>query len=322
MASTSIASLVRHRANQGWFARLRGGDEVSYLVTLASAVSILVVVALIVGELWANSQPTIKAFGWSFLITSRWDPNGGHFGALPFIYGTCVTSAIALLIAVPLGVASAIFLAEMAAPKLSNILTFLIELLAAVPSVIYGLLGIFVLVPLIRSYIVPSLKSAFGYLPLFQGSFYGVSFLSAGLVLSVMVVPFIISVSREVLLAVPAEQREAALALGATKWETTWDVVLPNASPGIFGSIFLALARSLGETMAVTMVIGNTPRITASLLSPGYSIAAVIANEFAEASGELYVSSLIFAGLVLFGLTIVINALARIFILTTARRAA
>jgi phosphate transport system permease protein len=303
-------------------ARLRGGDEVSYLVTLASAVSILVVVALIVTELWSNSQPAVKAFGWSFLTTSRWDPNGGHFGALPFIYGTCVTSAIALLIAVPLGVASAVFLAEMAPPKLSNILTFLIELLAAVPSVIYGLLGIFVLVPLIRSYVVPSLKGAFGYLPLFQGSFYGVSFLSAGLVLSVMVVPFIISVSREVLLAVPAEQREAALALGATKWETTWDVVLPNASTGIFGSIFLALARSLGETMAVTMVIGNTPRIAASLLSPGYSIAAVIANEFAEASGELYVSSLIFAGLVLFGLTIVINALARIFILTTARRAA
>src|SRR5882724_13370196 len=158
MASTSIASLVRHRANQGWLARLRGGDEVSYLVTLACAVAILVVVALIVTELWGNSQPTIKAFGWHFLTTSRWDPNGGHFGALPFIYGTCVTSAIALLIAVPLGVASAIFLAEMAPPKLSNVLTFLIELLAAVPSVIYGLLGIFVLLPLIRSYLVPALK--------------------------------------------------------------------------------------------------------------------------------------------------------------------
>jgi phosphate transport system permease protein len=262
----------------------------------------------------------MKAFGWNFLRTSRWDPNGGHFGALPFIYGTCVTSAIALLIAVPLGVASAIFLAEMAPPKLSNLLTFLIELLAAVPSVIYGLLGIFVLLPLIRSYIVPPLKGSFGFLPLFQGGFYGVSFLSAGLVLSVMTVPFIVSVSREVLLAVPAEQREAALALGATKWETTWDIVLPYASTGIFGSIFLALARALGETMAVTMVIGNTPTITASLLSPGYSIAAVIANEFAEASGDLYVSSLILAGLVLFGLTIVINALARLLILTTAQR--
>ena len=166
------------------------------------------------------------------------------------------------------------------------------------------------------------MKGSLGFLPLFQGSFYGVSFLSAGLVLAVMIVPFIVSVSREVLLAVPAEQREAALAVGATKWETTWDIVLPYASTGIFGSVFLALARALGETMAVTMVIGNTPKITASLLSPGYSIAAVIANEFAEASGDLYVSSLILAGLVLFGLTIVINALARILILATSQRAA
>jgi len=319
-SSTYIADTLHRPANRSFLARLRGGDEVSYLLTLAATVTILLVVGLIVTELWMNSQPTVKAFGWHFLATSDWDPNAGKFGALPFIYGTCVTSFLALLIAVPLGVASAVFLAEMAPPKLSNILTFLIELLAAVPSVIYGLLGIFVLVPLIRAYLVPVLKGAFGYLPLFEGSFYGVSFLSAGLVLSIMVVPFIISVSREVLLAVPVEQREAALALGATKWETTWDIVLPNASNGIFGSVFLALARALGETMAVTMVIGNTPRITASLMSPGYSIAAVIANEFAEASGDLYVSSLIFLGLVLFGLTIVINAVARLFILTTTRR--
>ena len=193
---------------------MRRGDEISYLVTLACAVVIFVVVALIVAELWGNSQPAIKAFGWNFLRTSRWDPNGGHFGALPFIYGTCVTSAIALFIAVPLGVASAIFLAEMAPPRLSNLLTFLIELLAAVPSVIYGLLGIFVLLPLIRTYLVPPLKDAFGFLPLFQGSFYGVSFLSAGLVLAVMIVPFIISVSREVLLAVPAR----AAGGGAGAW--------------------------------------------------------------------------------------------------------
>jgi phosphate transport system permease protein len=320
MASSTIANPVSRPGNEGLLARLRGADQVSYLVTLACAATIFVVVALIVQELWTNSQPAIKAFGWSFLWTSRWDPNGGHFGALPFIYGTCVTSALALLIAVPLGVASAIFLAEMAPPKLSNLLTFLIELLAAVPSVIYGLLGIFVLLPLIRSYVVPPLKGALGFTPLFQGNFFGVSFLSAGLVLAVMIVPFIVSVSREVLLAVPAEQREAALALGATKWETTWDIVLPNARTGIFGSIFLALARALGETMAVTMVIGNTPTLTASLLSPGYSIAAVIANEFAEASGDLYVSSLILAGLVLFGLTIAINALARILILATSQR--
>jgi phosphate transport system permease protein len=318
-SSTYVAQRTSRSRVQAFFNRIRGGDAIAYPITLACAAGILVIVALLVGELWTHSQPAVQKFGWHFLVTSTWDPNSGEFGALPFIYGTCVTSLLALLIAVPLGLASSIFLAEMAPPNLSNILTFLIELLAAVPSVIYGLLGIFILVPLVRDHLVPVLTAAFGYLPIFQGSFYGVSFLSAGLVLSVMVVPFIISVSREVLLAVPVEQREAALALGATKWETTWQIVMPNASTGIIGSIFLALARALGETMAVTMVIGNTPNIAASLFSPGYSIAAVIANEFAEASGELYTSSLIFLGLVLFGLTILINAAARILILTTAR---
>ncbi len=322
MASSTYVPSASRTATGGFYKRLRGGDELSYLVTLACAVLILSIVGLIVVELWINSQQTIKQFGWGFLWSSRWDPNGGHFGALPFIYGTCVTAFLALLIAVPLGVAASIFLAEMAPPGISNFLTFLIELLAAVPSVIYGLIGIFVLLPIIRDYLVPVLTKLFGYLPIFRGDFYGVSLLSAGLVLSVMVVPFIVSVSREVLLAVPVEQREASLAVGATKWETTWQVVIPNAKTGIIGSIFLALARALGETMAVTMVIGNTPKITASLLSPGYSIAAVIANEFAEASGNLYISSLIFLGLVLFGLTIVINALARILVLTTTRRGA
>ncbi len=322
MASSTYVSSTSRPAVSGFYKRLRGGDEVAYLLTLACAVAILIIVGLIVVELWTNSQLTVKQFGWGFLWSSQWDPNSGHFGALPFVYGTCVTAFLALLIAVPLGVAASVFLAEMAPPRLSNFLTFLIELLAAVPSVIYGLIGIFVLIPLIRDYLVPVLTKLFGYLPIFKGDFYGVSFLSAGLVLSVMVVPFIVSVSREVLLAVPVEQREASLALGTTKWETTWQVVIPNAKTGIIGSIFLALARALGETMAVTMVIGNTPKITPSLLSPGYSIAAVIANEFAEASGNLYVSSLIFLGLVLFGLTIIINALARILVLTTSRRGA
>ncbi|HLH04524.1 MAG TPA: phosphate ABC transporter permease subunit PstC [Bryobacteraceae bacterium] len=321
MASTThIADVLRRRNNRSFFERLAGGDEIAYSITLIAAVAILAIVALIVLELWTHSTPTVKTFGFGFLTSSAWDPNSGKFGALPFIYGTCLTSFLALLIAVPLGVAASVFLAEMAPPKLSDVLTFLIELLAAVPSVIYGLIGIFILVPAIRDYLVQPLKAVFGFLPIFQGDFYGLSFLSAGIVLSIMVVPFIISVSREVLLAVPTELREAALALGATKWEATWQIVLPAASTGIIGSAFLALARALGETMAVTMVVGNTPKITASLLSPGYSIAAVIANEFAEASGDLYVSSLIFLGLVLFGLTIVINALARILILTTTRR--
>ncbi|HEX6545037.1 MAG TPA: phosphate ABC transporter permease subunit PstC, partial [Bryobacteraceae bacterium] len=225
------------------------------------------------------------------------------------------------VIAVPTGLGAAIFLAELAPPKVSSFMTFLIELLAAVPSVIYGLLGIFILIPVMRSYVVPPLKSVFGFLPIFSGAFYGVSLFSAGIVLSIMVVPFIISVSREVLLAVHTDQREAALALGATKWEATWDIVIPNARTGIIGSVFLALARALGETMAVTMVIGNNPQVTASLLAPGYSIAAVIANEFTEATGDLYLASLVYLGLVLFGLTIVINAAARLLILTTERKA-
>ena len=312
-------SLGVERTGRRIWARLRAGDEIAVGVTLTSAILIFIAVGLIVLELWLNSQPTLKAFGWSFLTGSRWDPNSQHFGALPFIYGTCVTSFLALLIAVPLGVACSVFLAEMAPSGFSNFLTFLIELLAAVPSVIYGLIGIFVLLPAIRDYLVPPLRAWLGFLPIFQGDFYGVSFLSAGLVLSVMVVPFIISVSREVLLSVPREQREASLALGATKWETTWKIVLPYARTGIIGSVFLALARALGETMAVTMVIGNTPKITASLFSPGYSIAAVIANEFAEASGTLYVSSLILLGLVLFGLTILINGVARLLIMATSR---
>jgi phosphate transport system permease protein len=323
MATTTYTPNLPRRPIVGTFyKRLRGGDEVAYLVTLISAVAILLVVGLLVYELWTNSRLTARTFGWHFLTTSTWDANGDKFGALPFIYGTCVTAGLALLIAVPLGVAASIFLAEMAPRSLSNVLTFLIELLAAVPSVIYGLLGIFILVPFISHYLVPPLRAVLGFLPLFQGDFFGVSFLSAGLVLSVMVVPFIVSVSREVLLAVPVEQREAALALGATKWEATWQIVIPNASTGIIGSVFLALARALGETMAVTMVIGNTPKISASLLAPGYSIAAVIANEFAEANGSLYISSLIFLGLVLFGLTIIINAVARIMVLTTTRRGA
>jgi len=317
-----IAETLKRRTSRGFLARLRGGDEISYLITLICTVSILLIVGLIVFELWSNSHQTFKTFGFSFLKSSAWDPNADKYGALPFIYGTCVTAFLGMIIAVPLGVAAAIFLAEMAPPKLSNFLTFLIELLAAVPSVIYGLIGIFILVPFLKTYVVPPLQHAFGFLPIFAGSFYGLSLFSAGIVLSVMVAPFIISVSREVLMAVPVEQREAALALGATKWETTWDIVLPNASTGIFGSIFLALARALGETMAVTMVVGNAPKISASLLSPGYSIAAVIANEFAEASGDLYISSLIFMALVLFGLTIVINAVARIFIMTTQQRGA
>ncbi len=302
--------------------RILSGDRLAQALVTAVAVCIVLVTLLLVFELWKNSQLSRSKFGWAFLVTSTWDPNAGQFGALPFLYGTVVTSALALIIAVPLGVGAAVFLAEMAPPRLSDGLTFLIELLAAVPSVIYGLLGVFVLVPLIKAYLHPLLKALLGWTPLFSGPFYGVSMLSAGIVLSVMILPYIVSVSRQILLAVPGEQREGALALGATKWETTWQVVVPFAKRGIVGSVFLALARALGETMAVTMVIGNTPQIKASLFAPGYSIAAVIANQFTEATDDLYLHALIELGLVLFALTIVINGIARLLVVSTSRHGA
>lgn len=296
------------------------GDEIARIVTLCFALMTVVITGMIVVQLWVLSADSRHAFGWHFFVSQEWDPVFNKFGALPFIYGTLVTSAVGMVIAVPLGVGAAIFLAELAPRGISDVLTFLIDLLAAVPSVIYGLLGVFILVPLMRTEVQPFLKHTLGFLPLFQGPAYGIGFLTAGVVLAIMIVPFIISVSREVLLAVPREQREASLALGATRWEATWKAVVPYARTGIMGSVFLALARALGETMAVTMVVGNNPRISASLLGPGYSIASVLANEFSEATGALYLSALIELGLVLFLLTFVINGLARLLIIVTTQR--
>ena len=306
--------------SRGWLRRWAGADDIAHLVTLLAAAILLIITALLVYQLWTLSAEARAKFGWTFFINKTWDPVSGDFGAMPFIYGTVVTSVVALIIAIPLGVGGAIFLAELAPPKLSSSLTFVSDLLAAVPSVIYGLLGIFLLVPIMRTTIQPALKATLGFLPFFKGPSYGIGFLTAGIVLAIMVVPYVLSVSREVLLAVPRDQREAALALGATKWESTWKVVVPAARIGIFGSVFLALARALGETMAVTMVIGNNPKIAASLFSPGYSIAAVLANEFSEATGNLYLSALIELGLVLFLLTFVLNGLARLLILVTTSR--
>ena len=313
--STAPAPRFRHFAR-----RLRAGDQIAFTITLIAAFSIFLITCLLVFELWVNSTLPRHRFGWSFIFTTPWDPVAEQFGALPFMFGTVVTSALALILSVPVGLGAAIFLAELAPPRLSDALTFSIELLAAVPSVIYGLLGIFLLLPFLQSTIVPALQGVLGFLPLFTGPFYGVSLFSAGVVLSLMIIPFIISVSREVLLSVPVDQREAALALGSTKWESTWRVVVPYARRGIYGSIFLALARALGETMAVTMVIGNAPKIQSSLLAPGYSIAAVIANEFTEATSDMYIGALIELGLVLFALTIIINGCARLLILTTGAR--
>jgi phosphate transport system permease protein len=313
------ATIPRTARPQGLTALLNA-DRLTYALVFAAATAILVLTTTLLWELWDHSLPSRMKFGFHFLTTQTWDPVAGDFGAWPFIFGTVVTSTVALLIGVPLGVGAAIFLAEMAPPKLSDAMTFLIELLAAVPSVIFGLIGIFVLIPALLV-AVPPVRDLFSdRLPFFSGPFYGVSIFTAGVVLSLMVVPFIISVSREVLLAVPRDMREASLAVGATRWETTWKVVVPYARRGIVGSIFLALARALGETMAVTMVIGNNPKVVTTLLAPGYSIAAVIANEFSEATGDLYLSSLIELALVLFAVTIVINGGARLLILATTEK--
>ena len=318
--TTTAPSAGPVAGSRTFLSRLNKGDEIARLITLLFAVSVVLVTLLLVFELWQGSALPRHKFGFNFFRTSVWDPIFDQFGALPFIYGTLVTAAVSLLIAVPLGIGAAIFLAELAPARVSDTLEFFIDLLAAVPSVIYGLLGVFIVIPLMREYIQPGLKNSLGFLPFFQGPAYGVGFLTAGIVLAIMVIPYIISVSREVLLSVPRDQREAALALGSTRWEATWKVVVPFARAGIFGSIFLALARALGETMAVTMVIGNTPAISASLFSPGYSIAAVIANEFTEATGDLYLQSLIELGLVLFLLTFILNGLARLLIVATSQK--
>jgi len=306
--------------SRSFFSRLHEGDEIARLVTLIFAATVVLITAALVWELWTNSALPRQKFGLHFFVTQTWDPIMEEFGALPFIYGTVVTSLVALLISVPLGIGAAIFLAELAPPRVSDTLQFFIDLLAAVPSVIYGLLGVFTVVPLMRTVIYPALNKPLGFLPIFKGPSYGVGFFTAGIVLAIMVIPYIISVSREVLLSVPRDQREAALALGSTRWESTWKVVVPFARTGILGSIFLALARALGETMAVTMVIGNTPKIAASLFAPGYSIAAVIANEFTEATGDLYLQSLIALGLALFLLTFILNGLARLLIVVTTQK--
>jgi|SRR5579863_888074 len=322
-SSAATIAGARPHGRASFVKRVLSGDSLSQAVAFVCAMMILVVTAALVFELWTQSALSRHKFGFHFLANSTWDPVAENFGALPFIYGTVVTSMLALLIAVPLGVGAAIFLAELAPPKLSDGMTFLIELLAAVPSVIIGLIGFLVLVPMLNV-VVPSIKDLLGdHAPFFfSGAFYGVSILSAGVVLSIMIAPYIISVSREVLLAVPKDLREAALALGATRWETTWQVVVPYARRGIMGSIFLAMARALGETMAVTMVVGNVPKLTGSLLSAGDSMASVIASQFTEAAGGVYLSSLIEVGLVLFGITIILNGAARLLILATTEKGA
>jgi phosphate transport system permease protein len=273
-----------------------------------------VLLCFLVFELWRGARLAIGKFGFDFVTTSVWDPVAEQFGAFPLIFGTLVSSLVALVIAVPLSLGVAIYLTEFAPKAIRQPVAFLISLLAAIPSVVYGLWGIFVLVPWLRDWVQPPLGRALGFLPLFQGPPYGIGMLAAGLILAIMVVPYITSVSREVLLAVPGSQREAALGLGATRWETTRIAVLRYGRSGLIGAILLGLGRALGETMAVTMVIGNRPEIAASLFAPGYTMASVLANEFTEATSDLYVSALVEIGLLLLVVTVLVNGLARLLV--------
>jgi phosphate transport system permease protein len=295
-------------------ARLGRGDRLFRGVIRGAALTLLVLVGAMVFEMARAAMPSFKAFGWRFLYTSTWDPVAEHFGALPFVYGTLVSSLLALLIAVPLSIGAAIYLAELAPVWIRPPIAFLVELVAAVPSVVFGLWGIFVLAPWLRGFVQPALGATLGFLPLFQGPPYGVGMLAAGIILAIMIVPFITAVSREVILAVPNTQREAALGLGATRWETTRIAVLRYGKSGLMGAVLLGLGRALGETMAVTMVIGNRPEIAISLFAPGYTMASVIANEFTEATSDLYLGALVEVGLLLFVVTVVVNALARLLV--------
>ncbi len=282
----------------------RAGDRL-FRAAVAGVSGIVLIAALaLAAQLARESAGTWKTFGLSFLWTSTWDPVNDVFGALPFLYGTAASSLLALIIAVPLGVGAAVFLTELAPPRLAGILMFAIELLAAVPSVILGLIGIFVMVPAMRAI----------------GSPYGVGLLTAGLILAFMILPYITTITREVLLTVPRPLQEAMLALGATRWEVVRGVSLPYARSGVIGAVFLSLGRALGETMAVTMVIGNTPRISASLFDPAYSMAAVIANELAEAASDAHLSALVAIGLTLMAVTVVVNGAARLMIYRLERR--
>ncbi len=291
------------------------GDFIFEAVVCLFALGIIVLAFLLFRELFIESQLSRNAFGFGFLTSSTWDPVNEVFGALPFIFGTLVSSFLALLIAVPFSLGIAIFLSELAPEKLRTPLSFIIELLAAVPSVIIGLWGIFILAPFIRDYLAPPLSTYLGFLPLFQGPMYGgLSMFTGGVILAIMIIPITSSVSREVIMTVPTHQREAALALGATGWETTRIAVLPYARSGIFGAVILGLGRAIGETMAVTMVIGNSHMISASLFSPSDTMASVIANEFVEATSRLYISSLIEIGFLLLVISVIINIMARILV--------
>ncbi len=289
----------------------RKADRIFSGFTRFFAWGIVVLFFAMVSAMTVAAWPAIKEFGLGFLWGTSWNPVKDEYGALPFIYGSVVSSILALLIAVPLGIGSAIFISEISPRWLRVPVSFVIELLAAIPSIVYGVWGLFVLVPLLRSHFQPFLATYLGFLPLFQGPVYGVGMLAAGIILAIMILPTITSISRDVIYNVPTDQREAMLAVGATRWETIWHAVLPYCRTGLMGAVLLALGRAIGETMAVTMVIGNKHSISLSLFQPANTMASLIANEFAEAVSELYTGVLIEIGLILFVITLLLNVIAR-----------
>jgi phosphate transport system permease protein len=305
---------VRERARSGRTGALL--DVVFRRLLAGLGALVFATAALIVIETARGAMPALRAFGFAFLAGTEWNPVADQFGALPYVYGTLVSSALALLLALPVGIGAAIFLGELAPPRLGSIVSFVVELLASVPSIVFGIWGMYVLAPALRTGLEPWLQHHAGFLPLFQGYPFGIGMLNAGIVLAIMILPTIVSISREVLMSMPRTLREASLALGATRAEAI-AVTLDAARPGILGAVILSLGRALGETMAVTMVIGNSNRISASLFAPGATMASVIANEFAEATGKLHIAALIEIALVLFAITIVINGLARLLMLWT-----
>ena len=320
--TAKVTSVTEHRASPLFHASASEvPDRVFQSAITACGLAVLGVLVLITYELVTRSSLSWNAFGFKFFAGSDWDPVNEHFGALPFIYGTLVSSLVALVIAVPLSIGVAVFTTEMCPKALRGPLSFFVELLAAIPSVIYGLWAMFVLVPLLSGYVQPFLAKTFGWTGLFSGPPYGIGMLAAGIILAIMIIPIISSITREVLMVVPQHQREGVLALGATRWEMIRMGVLRNARIGIVGAVILGLGRALGETMAVTMVIGNTPEIHHSLLANGTSMAAVIANEYAEATSDLHRSALTEIGLALFVVTIIVNAIARLLVWAVTRGA-
>lgn len=298
----------------------RFGDRLFKFALTVAACAIPVLMGFLVWELYGGAELAIDRYGFDFVTGSSWDPVAETFGAWPLIFGTLLSSTLALVIAVPLSLGVAIYITEFAPRAIRQPIAFVIELLAAIPSVVYGLWGIFVLIPILKKFVFPFLRDTLGFLPFFQGTIYGNSVLAASIILAIMVMPFIMSVAREVLLAVPGSQREAALALGATRWEAVVSAILPYARSGILGAIILGLGRALGETMAVTMLIGNRHEIASSLFAPGYTMAAVIANEFSEAATDIHFSALTYVALVLFTVTVLVNGVARLLIWRTAGR--